>query len=54
VVSDRAAVPAWGASLAVVYDIAPELEQFKSVLVVVCGGVNTSIEKLGEWSYEFA
>jgi len=69
VASDRAAVfayqrfiaiqrvvvePAGGASLAVVYDIAPELEQFKSVLVVVCGGVTTSVEKLGEWSNEFA
>jgi L-serine/L-threonine ammonia-lyase len=69
VVSDRAAVsacqrfivdqrvvvePACGASLAVVYDVAPELEQFKSVLVVVCGGVTTSVEKLGEWSNEFA
>ena len=69
VVSDRAAVsaclrflaeqrvvvePACGASLAVVYDSAPELEGFKSVLVVVCGGVTASLEKLGEWSKKYA
>ena len=57
VVSDRAAVcaclrfladhrvvvePACGASLAVVYERAPELERFDSVLVVVCGGVGAT------------
>ena len=65
VVSDRAAVsacqrfladhrvvvePACGASLAVVYDGATELEEFKSVLVVVCGGVTATVEQLREWS----
>jgi L-serine/L-threonine ammonia-lyase len=69
VVSDRAAVsacqrfltdhrvvvePACGASLAVVYDSAPELEEFKSVLVVVCGGVTATVEQLREWSNEYA
>jgi len=69
VVSDRAAVsaclrfladqrlvvePACGASLAVVYDGAPELEEFKSVLVVVCGGVTASVEQLRKWSTEYA
>jgi L-serine/L-threonine ammonia-lyase len=69
VVSDRAAVsacqrfladhrvvvePACGASLAVVYDGAPELEEFKSVLVVVCGGVTTTVEQLLEWSNKYA
>jgi L-serine/L-threonine ammonia-lyase len=65
VVSDRAAVsacrrfladhrvvvePACGASLAVVYDGAPELGAFKSVLVVVCGGVTVTVDQLREWS----
>ena len=46
--------PACGASLAVVYDGAPELEEFKSVLVVVCGGVTVTVEQLREWSKVFA
>jgi L-serine/L-threonine ammonia-lyase len=69
VVSDRAAVsacqrfladhrvvvePACGASLAPVYDGAPELEEFKSVLVVVCGGVTVTVEQLREWSNVYA
>jgi L-serine/L-threonine ammonia-lyase len=69
VVSDRAAViacqrfladhrvvvePACGASLAVVYDGAPELEEFKFVLVVVCGGVTVTVEQLREWSKVYA
>jgi len=69
VVSDQAAVsacqrfladhrvvvePACGASLAVVYDGAPELEEFKSVLVVVCGGVTVTVEQLREWSNVYA
>ena len=64
VVSDRAAVsacerfladhrvvvePACGASLAVVYDRAPELEPFKSILVIVCGGVTATVEQLQQW-----
>ena len=65
VVSDRAAVsacrrfledhrvvvePACGASLAAVYDGAPELDDFESVLVVVCGGATTTLEQLAEWA----
>ena len=65
VVSDRAAVsacqrflddhrivvePACGASLAAVYDRASELEDFESVLVVVCGGATTALEQLREWA----
>ena len=65
VVSDRAAVsachrfladhrvvvePACGASLAVVYDGAPELKDFESVLVIVCGGATTTLEQLQEWA----
>jgi L-serine/L-threonine ammonia-lyase len=45
--------PACGASLAVVYDSAPELEDFNSVLVVVCGGVTTTIEQLLDWSNQY-
>lgn len=65
VVSDRAAVsacqrfladhrvvvePACGASLAAVYDAATELDDFASVLVVVCGGATTTLEQLEEWA----
>ena len=65
VVSDRAAVsacqrfvadhhvlvePACGASLAVAHDSATELEDFESVLIIVCGGVTATIEQLEEWS----
>jgi len=68
VVSDRSAVaacqgfiedhqvvvePACGASLAAVYDNAPELSSFSSVLVVVCGGVTSTIEQLQRWSQNF-
>ena len=65
VVSDRAAVsachrfladhrvvvePACGASLAAVYDRAPALDDFESVLVIVCGGATTTLEQLREWA----
>ncbi len=65
VVSDRAAVsacqrfiddhrvvvePACGASLAAVYEGAPALEAFKTVMVVVCGGVTATTEQLQQWS----
>jgi L-serine/L-threonine ammonia-lyase len=68
-VSDRAAVaacirfladqqvvvePACGASLATIYDSAPELDRFKSVLVIVCGGSTTTVEQLQQWSRELA
>ena len=65
VVSDKAAVsacekfiadqrivvePACGASLAVVYERMPSIEAFQSVLVIVCGGVTTTIEQLRQWA----
>ena len=68
-VSDRAAVaacirfladqqivvePACGASLAAVYDRAPELDRFKSILVVVCGGSTATVEQLKQWERELA
>jgi L-serine/L-threonine ammonia-lyase len=42
--------PACGASLAIVYNNQTVLEQFKSTLVIVCGGVTTTIEQLRQWS----
>jgi L-serine/L-threonine ammonia-lyase len=65
VVSDKAAVsacekfivdhrivvePACGAALATVYDRVKEIEPFKSVLIIVCGGATTSVEQLHQWS----
>jgi L-serine/L-threonine ammonia-lyase len=67
VVSDKAAVtactrfiedhqvvvePASGAALAAVYDDVPELGSYRSVLVIVCGGVTTTIAQLQQWSAE--
>jgi L-serine/L-threonine ammonia-lyase len=55
-ISDHRVVvePACGASLAAVYDGAPELAEFRSILVVVCGGVTATVEQLRAWSSEFA
>lgn len=64
VVTDRAAVlacerflddhrllvePACGASLAMAYEGAAELEGFAKVLIVVCGGVTATVDNLREW-----
>jgi L-serine/L-threonine ammonia-lyase len=64
VVSDKAAVsacrrfvddhrivtePACGASLAVMYDNLPVLENSESVLVVVCGGTTATVADLQAW-----
>ena len=38
--------PACGAALAVVYDLADRIEDFEVLLVVVCGGVTTSLDDL--------
>ncbi|WP_317202813.1 pyridoxal-phosphate dependent enzyme [Janthinobacterium sp.] len=69
VVSDRAAVaacerflddqrvlvePACGAALAAAYDRAPQLEDYRTVLVIVCGGVTASAEQLRQWSAQLA
>lgn len=45
--------PACGASLATVYDNVPELSSSSSVLVVVCGGVTSTIAQLQRWSKNF-
>jgi L-serine/L-threonine ammonia-lyase len=69
VVSDRAAVsacrkfiadhrvvtePACGASLAAIYDAAPEMAACESALVIVCGGAGVSVEQLQRWSDELS
>jgi L-serine/L-threonine ammonia-lyase len=65
VVSDRAAVqacirfmddhrvvvePACGAALAVAYDAAEQLAEFKCVLAIVCGGVTATVAQLQAWA----
>ena len=64
VVSDQAAVqaclrfmddqrvvvePACGASLALLYADAPQLAQYRNVLVIVCGGVTATVAQLQKW-----
>jgi hypothetical protein len=46
--------PACGATLALVYDGAPALEQLESVLLIVCGGVSVTVGQLQEWSSQYA
>ena len=41
--------PACGASLAIAYDNAPELERFSNILIVVCGGATSTIDQIREW-----
>ena len=41
--------PACGASLAVVYEQHKVLENAKSVVIIVCGGIGVDINKLKEW-----
>ncbi|MGO2136078.1 pyridoxal-phosphate dependent enzyme [Marinobacter sp.] len=38
--------PACGASLAIVYEHAPELKDFSNILVVVCGGATSTIDQI--------
>ena len=45
--------PACGAALAVVYERQAVLDDFSSVLVIVCGGATTTIEQLRQWSLEY-
>ena len=42
--------PACGASLAPVYDAAPELEGCRRLLVVVCGGVTATLAQIRAWA----
>lgn len=45
--------PACGASLALAYEKAPELEPFSTVLVVVCGGATATIDQIRQWGAKF-
>lgn len=45
--------PACGASLAPVYDNAPELQQFGTVLVIVCGGATATMDQIRQWSKRY-
>jgi L-serine/L-threonine ammonia-lyase len=44
--------PACGASLAVVYENPSALEEFGTVVVVVCGGATCTIDQIREWLSE--
>lgn len=67
VISDRAALdacerfladhrilvePSCGAALSVVYESAPALDAFRTVLVVVCGGATATLEQMRAWSVQ--
>lgn len=41
--------PACGASLALAYENAVELQGFNNILLVVCGGATTTIDQIREW-----
>jgi L-serine/L-threonine ammonia-lyase len=43
--------PACGASLAVAYDAAATLGEFRDVLVIVCGGVTATVHQLQQWAH---
>jgi L-serine/L-threonine ammonia-lyase len=45
--------PACGASLSVLYDNAPVLEDARYILVVVCGGTGVSLRILSDWAQRF-
>jgi L-serine/L-threonine ammonia-lyase len=51
-VSDQRVVvePACGAALAAVYGRLPVLAPFKTVAVIVCGGVTASLEQMQQWA----
>mgnify|MGYP001824371527 FL=1 len=42
--------PACGAAIATVYDDVPELRDFDSVLLVVCGGATATVEQIRQWA----
>jgi len=45
--------PACGASLALAYEKAAELEPFGTVLVVVCGGATCTVDQIRAWSQKY-
>jgi L-serine/L-threonine ammonia-lyase len=42
--------PACGVALATVYERVPALSKYKKILIIVCGGISTTIDQLQEWS----
>jgi L-serine/L-threonine ammonia-lyase len=42
--------PACGAALAVAYECMTEIQSFKSILIVVCGGATATVDQLNQWS----
>lgn len=46
--------PACGASLALPYEKTSELEQFDTILVIVCGGATATIDQIRQWSEKYA
>lgn len=45
--------PAGGAALAVLYEKRPILQQFKDIVVIVCGGSGVSLSLLAKWKQQF-
>ena len=43
--------PACGASLVPVYEKSDELNQFKEIVVIVCGGVGFTLENLSDFNF---
>jgi L-serine/L-threonine ammonia-lyase len=46
--------PACGASLALAYEKSPALEQFSTVLIVVCGGATATMDQIRQWAEKYA
>jgi len=45
--------PACGASLAILYEKRSIIQQFKNIVVIVCGGSGVSLALLNEWKKQF-
>lgn len=41
--------PACGASIATIYGNATELSDYKNIVVIICGGVTSTVDQLEEW-----
>jgi len=44
--------PACGASIAAVYENSPELESYRTLLLVVCGGATATVDQIKAWARE--
>ncbi len=45
--------PACGASLAPIYDQSPAIVPYKSILIIVCGGIGADLAKMKKWATDF-